>query len=152
ETGRVAADGIAILCTAIQLKLLLIEAVHDVTSAAAGSRAGRILGDAVRGEDIAGRASRVGRGDEAVDAEGLVGEMRGEALALREDLVMAGGGERRGRGEVHIVLQQDFEGLAVLPELPGLCGRRLGQPIDRLAADRAPPAEEIIEAVILLID
>src|SRR5207302_7864567 len=67
QADGVAPGRVAILPPAVELVLLLVEAVHDVAGAAAGLP--RSLRDAVRGEDTGRRAGRVRRLDEVVDRE-----------------------------------------------------------------------------------
>ncbi|MEZ0059160.1 hypothetical protein ABIF26_004668 [Bradyrhizobium elkanii] len=93
-----------------------------------------------------------GRGrNELVDLERLV--LEGAQDRDRARIVGAARRLRRRRGQVDVVLQQaGIDGLVVLPNLQGVRLIGIGYAVDLVAADVAPMAVEVIEAVVLLID
>ncbi len=143
----VAAGHVVILLAAIDLILLAVIAVEDVTGAAAGLA--RPLGDAVGGEHAGRRTGGVGRGDIGLDREWRVGEV---AADRRGAAVVGAGRRQRGRGQVHVELLQAGVGRAVLAFLQGLGLGRDGETVDRFAFHGAPQAVEVIEAVVFFVD
>ena len=143
ETAGVGARFVAILLAAVELVLLLVEAVHDVARTAA--REPCTLEDTVRREDARRRARRVGRRDVVVDGEGRIGECARERRAggVR---ALAHRCERRRR-QVDVELQQTAVRESVLVVLERLDRRRVLQ-----AVHTFPAAVQVVEAVVLLVD
>jgi hypothetical protein len=94
-------------------------------------------------------AGPVGGGDVVVDGERHVAEMTGRHVVRR---VRADRRERARCGEVHVVLQEAPVRLSALRDLPYARRPWIVQPVDLLAPDAALPAEETVEAVVLLVD
>src|SRR5262249_15348529 len=125
--------------------LLLVVPVHQVLGAATGQRAGAVLEHAVRREDTGRGAGRVGGRDVLVDLERLVG--KGTVHRGRTDRAGTGDGQRRRR-EVHVVLRQTRQRDTARRYLR-LVARGGGV---RETVDTLPSTEEIVEAVVLLVD
>ena len=152
QADGIATGGVAILLAAVQLVLLLVEAVHDVASAAAW-QVGRAVGIAIGREGRTGPRARVRASrDVGVDLKWGVGEVAGERV-----IGLGGRGGRRTRGvvaarrqlvrEVDVVLQQAREGGTVLLDLQRMRG--VGT---RQAVDAFPAAIQVVEAMVLLVD
>src|SRR2546429_1234746 len=77
QADRVAARGVAVLIAAVELVLLLIEAVHDVTGASTGEIA-RARWQTIRREDARLRAGTRVLWDVLLDAEGRIEKVAGE--------------------------------------------------------------------------
>ena len=147
QADRVRTGDVAVLLAAVDLVLLLVEAVHEVAGTAAGLA--RTLEHAVRREDARGGAGLVRRCDVVVDGEPLVREVAcGNAVGR----VGARRRQGRGRGEVHVVLQEALVRGAVLRDLGRRRGGRVLQAVDHLATDATPVAVEVVERVVLLVD
>jgi len=151
---------------AVELVLLLVEAVYQVLGAAAGLPARVTLTHAVCRGRGGRRAGLVGRLHVVVEVERLVpdgavvrgGRCRAGAAARRRQQsgVLAAVQERdrvAGRDEVGVVLKQASVGVSVLVDLRGVSGIA-GCPdaVDGLATDLAPAAVEVVEAMVLLVD
>ena len=106
---------------------------------------------AAEGDERSGRARRVGRRDVVVDPERRVREVARERRRRRR--VVADGAERRARVggglclEVDVVHVQALERRACLIDLGRMGGVGVGEPVDAF-----PPAVEVVEAVVLLVD
>src|SRR5439155_17798365 len=160
-----ALERVAVLLTAVQLELLLVEAVHEVARATAAARArqGLAVGgvDPLLAEPV-GEAERrqnrrtrdVGRLDEGIDPERRVREVARERAAGRVAAGRAQGAGRVGRRlrlQVRVVLVQALvrreRARTGLPDLRRVRRIRSGEPVDSL-----PAAVEVVEAVVLLVD
>src|SRR5262249_45002843 len=142
EAGRVRSGGIAILLAAVDLVLLLVEAVHDVAGAAAGEAGA--LGDTVRGKDTGRRARRGGRRDVVVDRERRIRERARERRAGRVEALADG--RKRRRRQVDVQLEETPVRQAVLVVLKRVGRRRVLE-----AVGAFPAAVQVVEAVVLLV-
>ena len=140
EAHRVTARDVTVHPAAVDLVLLVVEPVHQVPRAATGQAL--TLGHPV-GKELAGlRATGVRGLDEGVDQERPVGE--GRTDRSRADGAAAVDRQRR-RGQVDVVLRQ-----ARQRRTGGVDLRlrvRSPQPVDAF-----PAAEQVVEAVVLLVD
>ena len=164
QAGGITAGGVAVLLAAVELVLLLIEAVHDVAGASARQPLRVAVLHPVRRE-LGGRRARLVRGVHVVvDRERRAGvEVAVERGAARRcagalDGLQAGmrrvvqpRDRRRGRHEVGVVLRQAVDRRARLVDLRG-ARLGIGQAVDLLVTYLAPQPVQVVEAVVLLVD